>query len=93
MSEEPTPEEAGSAEPREGQAPAQAALPDAPQNPFVSGEDHVAEVNPGQGEPSETKASTDEAPTETPANGGEEAEIAPEPETTGAEPLEKPLNR
>ena len=90
MSEEPTSEEAGSAEPGEGQAPAQAALPDAPQNPVVSGEDHVAEVNPGQGEPSEIEASTDEVPTETPADVAEEAEIAPEPETTGAEPQDKP---
>ena len=75
MSEEPTSEEAGSAEPMEGQSTAQAALPDAPKTSFVSGEDHVAEVNPS-GEPSETKVSTDEVPTETSANVAEEAEIA-----------------
>ena len=51
MSEEPTPEEAGSAEPMEGQSTAQAALPDAPKTSFVSGEDHVAEVKGKENHP------------------------------------------
>ena len=89
MSEEPTPEEAGSSEPLEGGGPVPDELRNAPESSIVGGEEHVAEANPGQGDSSETKASTDEVLTETSADLGEEDEIAPVSETTDDEPQVK----